>query len=31
MLEVAELSAGYLGQDVVHQVSFAVDEGEASR
>jgi branched-chain amino acid transport system ATP-binding protein len=29
MLEVAELSAGYLGQDVVHQVSFAVDEGEA--
>ena len=26
---VAELSAGYLGQDVVHQVSFAVDEGEA--
>jgi branched-chain amino acid transport system ATP-binding protein len=29
MLEVAELSAGYLGEDVVHQVSFAVDEGEA--
>jgi branched-chain amino acid transport system ATP-binding protein len=29
MLEVAELSAGYLGQDVVHQVSFAVGEGEA--
>ena len=29
MLEVSELSAGYLGQDVVHQVSFAVDEGEA--
>ncbi len=29
MLEVAELSAGYLGEDVVHQVSFAADEGEA--
>jgi branched-chain amino acid transport system ATP-binding protein len=29
MLEVAELSAGYLGEDVVHQVTFAVDEGEA--
>jgi branched-chain amino acid transport system ATP-binding protein len=29
MLEVTELSAGYLGEDVVHQVSFAVDEGEA--
>jgi branched-chain amino acid transport system ATP-binding protein len=29
MLEVAELSAGYLGEDVVHQISFAVDEGEA--
>jgi branched-chain amino acid transport system ATP-binding protein len=29
MLEVAELSAGYLGEDVVHQVSFAADQGEA--
>jgi branched-chain amino acid transport system ATP-binding protein len=29
MLEVADLSAGYLGEDVVHEVSFAVDEGEA--
>ena len=29
MLEVAELSAGYLGEDVVHQVSFAAAEGEA--
>ena len=29
MLEVAELSAGYLGEDVVHEVSFAVAEGEA--
>jgi branched-chain amino acid transport system ATP-binding protein len=28
MLEVAELSAGYLDEDVVHEVSFAVDEGE---
>jgi branched-chain amino acid transport system ATP-binding protein len=28
MLEVAELSAGYLGEDVVHEVSFAVAEGE---
>jgi branched-chain amino acid transport system ATP-binding protein len=29
MLEVAELSAGHLGEDVVHQVSFMVAEGEA--
>jgi branched-chain amino acid transport system ATP-binding protein len=29
MLEVAQLSAGYLGEDVVHDVSFAVAEGEA--
>ena len=29
MLEVTELSAGYLGEDVVHNVSFAVAEGEA--
>ena len=29
MLEVAELSAGYLGEDVVHEVSFAAAEGEA--
>jgi branched-chain amino acid transport system ATP-binding protein len=29
MLEVAELSAGYLGEDVVHSVSFTVAEGEA--
>jgi branched-chain amino acid transport system ATP-binding protein len=29
MLEVADLSAGYLGEDVVHNVSFAVTEGEA--
>jgi branched-chain amino acid transport system ATP-binding protein len=29
MLEVIELSAGYLGEDVVHNVSFAVAEGEA--
>jgi branched-chain amino acid transport system ATP-binding protein len=29
MLEVADLSAGYLGEDVVHEVSFAVTEGEA--
>jgi branched-chain amino acid transport system ATP-binding protein len=29
MLEVAELSAGYLGEDVVHRVSFAAAEGEA--
>jgi branched-chain amino acid transport system ATP-binding protein len=29
MLEVAELSAGYLGEDVVHGVSFAAAEGEA--
>jgi ABC-type branched-subunit amino acid transport system ATPase component len=29
MLEVAELSAGYLGEDVVHRVSLAVAEGEA--
>ncbi|MGH9250581.1 MAG: ATP-binding cassette domain-containing protein, partial [Acidimicrobiales bacterium] len=29
MLEVAELSVGYLGEDVVHEVSFAAAEGEA--
>jgi branched-chain amino acid transport system ATP-binding protein len=29
MLEVAEFSAGYQGNDVVHDVSFHVDEGEA--
>jgi branched-chain amino acid transport system ATP-binding protein len=29
ILEVTELSAGYLGEDVVHNVSFAVAEGEA--
>jgi branched-chain amino acid transport system ATP-binding protein len=29
MLTVTELSAGYLGEDVVHRVSFSVDEGEA--
>jgi branched-chain amino acid transport system ATP-binding protein len=29
MLEVTELSAGYFGEDVVHNVSFAVAEGEA--
>ncbi|HYZ99818.1 MAG TPA: ATP-binding cassette domain-containing protein, partial [Acidimicrobiales bacterium] len=29
MLQVAELSAGYLGEDIVHGVSFAVAEGEA--
>jgi branched-chain amino acid transport system ATP-binding protein len=29
MLEVAELSVGYLGEDVVHAVSFAAAEGEA--
>src|ERR687892_1019163 len=29
MLEVADLSAGYLGENVVHQVSFAAAEGEA--
>ena len=29
MLQVAELSAGYLGQDVVSGVSFEVAEGEA--
>jgi branched-chain amino acid transport system ATP-binding protein len=29
MLEIADLSAGYLGEDVVHQVSVAVEEGEA--
>jgi branched-chain amino acid transport system ATP-binding protein len=28
MLELVELSAGYLGEDVVHEVSFAVSEGE---
>jgi branched-chain amino acid transport system ATP-binding protein len=28
MLEVTELSAGYLGEDVVHEVSFGVAEGE---
>jgi branched-chain amino acid transport system ATP-binding protein len=29
MLDIAELSAGYLGEDVVHKVSLAVAEGEA--
>jgi branched-chain amino acid transport system ATP-binding protein len=29
MLDVRGLSAGYLGQDVVHGVTFEVDEGEA--
>jgi branched-chain amino acid transport system ATP-binding protein len=29
MLEVTEFSAGYQGNDVVHDVSFRVDEGEA--
>ena len=28
MLEVTELSAGYLGEDIVHEVSFAIAEGE---
>jgi branched-chain amino acid transport system ATP-binding protein len=28
MLQLAELSAGYLGQDVVHEVSITVNEGE---
>ena len=28
MLEVNELSTGYLGEDVIHRVSFAVAEGE---
>jgi branched-chain amino acid transport system ATP-binding protein len=28
MLEVSELSTGYLGEDVIHGVSFSVDEGE---
>ena len=28
MLDVVELSAGYLGEDVVHEVSFSVAEGE---
>ena len=31
MLEVAELSAGYLGEDVIHQVSLSVAEGEVGR
>ena len=29
MLQVVDLSAGYRGQDVVHQVSFTVAEGAA--
>jgi branched-chain amino acid transport system ATP-binding protein len=29
MLEVDDLSAGYLGEDVVHDVTFHVDDGEA--
>jgi branched-chain amino acid transport system ATP-binding protein len=29
MLEVREVSAGYLGEDVVHRVSLTVSEGEA--
>ena len=29
MLEVRELAAGYQGNDVVHDISFQVDEGEA--
>jgi branched-chain amino acid transport system ATP-binding protein len=29
MLEVAELSAGYLGEDIIHGVSLVVGEGEA--
>jgi branched-chain amino acid transport system ATP-binding protein len=29
MLEIAELSAGYLGEDIIHEVSLAVSEGEA--
>ena len=29
MLEVTDLSAGYLGEDVVHGASFDVAEGEA--
>jgi branched-chain amino acid transport system ATP-binding protein len=29
VLEVVDLSAGYLGEDVVHEVSFTVAEGEA--
>ncbi len=29
MLEVRELSAGYQGNDVVHDISFHVDDGEA--
>jgi branched-chain amino acid transport system ATP-binding protein len=28
MLEVADLSAGYLGEDIVHEVSLSVAEGE---
>jgi branched-chain amino acid transport system ATP-binding protein len=29
VLEVRSVSAGYLGEDVVHRVSFTVDDGEA--
>ncbi|MGH9230674.1 MAG: ABC transporter ATP-binding protein [Acidimicrobiales bacterium] len=29
MLEVAELSAGYLGEDIVHEVSLTIADGEA--
>ena len=29
LLEIEELSAGYLGEDVVHDVALTVDEGEA--
>lgn len=29
MLEVQELAAGYQGNDVIHDISFRVDEGEA--